>query len=122
MNTSTPQLIFSTEGFASRPELVVHSEEKTAKLLRHLHPRVTGVWMHVKHDSPHSRPRLFTVCAVADTVGTEHLAHATAVEPHAAINAAFDKLERSLTAAALTRKHRERNLRPVESGAGVVAM
>jgi ribosome-associated translation inhibitor RaiA len=116
MNTAAPDLIFSSDGFANRPELVAHAEVKAAKLLRHLHPKVAGVRVHVKHDAAHFSPYYFAVCATAETAGADHVAHAASSEPRAAINAAFDKLERSLTAAAGMRKHNERNIRSEESG------
>lgn len=113
MNTNSTPLIFSTEGFANRTDLAVHAEEKTAKLLRHAHPHVGLVRVHVKRETPHSRPPSFAVRAIAETAGPDYVAHSESTEPTTAINAVFSKLERSVAAAARARKHRQRHTAPV---------
>jgi ribosomal subunit interface protein len=116
MNTTRPSLIVSTEGFANRAHLTWYTEEKMAKLLRHAHPYVGLVRVHVKRETPHSHPPYFAVRAIVQTAGPDHLAHAEATEPATAINAAFDKLERRVTAAARERKRRQRHAAPVGPG------
>lgn len=114
MNTSPAQVIVSIEGFAHRSDLATHAEEKAAKLLRHLHPPIGCVRLHVRREAPHSRAPFFTVCARAETAGTDYVAHAEASEPVTAINAACDKLERAAAAAARARRHEQRHPCPVE--------
>jgi len=105
MNTTSPDLIFSTEGFTNRADLAAHAEEKAKKLRRRLHPRIDLVRVHIKHESPHSSPAHFAVRATAVTAGPDLVAHAESTEPTAALNAAFEKLERALAASAGALRH-----------------
>ena len=116
MNPNSEDLIFSTEGFANRADLAAHTEEKVAKLLRHAHPHVGLVRVHVKRETPHSHPPCFVVRAIAETAGPDYLAHSEAIEPVTAINTAFDKLERLVTASARARKHWQRRSVPMALG------
>jgi len=117
MNTSHPPVILSTEGFTLRSDLVAHAEEKAGKLQRHLHPHVECVRLHVKRHTPHTDAPLFAVCATAEeSAGPDFVVHAASPEPVTAINAAFDKLERAVAAAARARKHWQRHDCPVEVG------
>lgn len=100
------RLILSTEGFTPRPALDVHTEKKAGKLLRHLHPRVALVRVHVKLEPSHAGTACFAVCATVEKTGIDHVAHATSTEPELAINAAVAKLERVVSAAAGMRKQR----------------
>ena len=114
MNSNPTNLIFSTEGFANRADLAMHSEDKMAKLLRHAQPHVDRVRVHVKREAPHSRAPYFAVCATAESAGPNYVAHAESAEPVVAINAAFDKLERSVLAAARARTHQRRHAEHAE--------
>jgi ribosome-associated translation inhibitor RaiA len=117
MNTNPPSLILSTAGFANRADLTTHVNEKLAKLLRHVHPQMGLMRVHVKRETPHSRPPYFSVRAIVETAGPDFLALSAATEPVTAIDTAFDQLERSVTAAARARKHWQRHARLVGMGA-----
>ena len=114
MNTSPPKIIVTTEGFPIRPELTAHAEEKGAKLLRHTHPRVSAVKLHVKRETPHAGPVSFSVRATAEHSGPADVVHAEASQPDAAIRSAIDKLERALTTSAGARKHEQHHPHAVE--------
>lgn len=105
MNNPTSRLILTSEGFSPREEDRAHADEKAAKVLRHVNPRVDLVRLHLKRETPHSAPVRFTARATAEHAGPDHVIHAEADEPSTAINTAFAKLERVLTAAAGVRKH-----------------
>jgi ribosome-associated translation inhibitor RaiA len=117
MNTNPPSLILSTAGFTNRAELVDHVTDKLSKLLRHAHPQAGLVRVHVKRETPHSCPPYFAVRAIVETAGPDYLAHSEATEPATAVDEAFDKLERSMAAAARARKHRQRHAASVKMGA-----
>jgi ribosome-associated translation inhibitor RaiA len=110
-------MILTTDGFSARAELTPHAESKVAKLLRHVHPRVQLVRVHVKLEQPHSGPTFFSVRATAERPGSDHVVHAEAAQPEMAVNAAFDKLERTLTSAAGARKHQQHHPHPTELAA-----
>jgi ribosome-associated translation inhibitor RaiA len=112
MNTTAPSLLFSTEGFGPRADLLAHASAKADKVLRHAHPRVTAVRVHVKHELRHSSVATFTALAIAQSPGQEFLVHAEAGEPATAINLAFNRLERSLATVARARKHGQRHALP----------
>lgn len=105
MNTTSSKVILATEGFAARPELAVHAEEKALKLLRHEHPRVLRLRINVKLEKPHDGQSHFVVRAAAEHEGPANIAYAVGIRPEAAINAVVDKLERILSASAGARKH-----------------
>jgi ribosome-associated translation inhibitor RaiA len=111
MNTNRSSMTLSTAGFTNRADLAAHVNEKVTKLLRHVHPQTGLVRVHVKRETPHSRPPYFAVRAIVEIAGPDYFAHSEATEPAAAIDAAFDKLERSATAAARARKHWQRHAR-----------
>jgi ribosome-associated translation inhibitor RaiA len=117
MNTNPPSLILSTAGFANRADFTTHVNEKVTKLLRHVHPQLGLVRVHVKRETPHSRPAYFAARAIVETAGPDYLAHAEAAEPETAIDVAFDKLERAVTAAVRARKHQQKHDSPVALGA-----
>jgi hypothetical protein len=105
MNTTSSRVILATEGFAARPELAVHAEEKALKLLRHEHPRVLRLRLNVKLAKPRDGQPHFIARAAAEHEGADNIAHAVGIRPEAAINAVMDKLERILSASAGARKH-----------------
>jgi hypothetical protein len=105
MNTSRPNVIFSTEGFAAHAELAAHAEEKSVKLLRHAHPRTLLIRINLRLEKPHSGTPHFLARASAEGDGPDHVAHAVGVRPESAINGVVDKLERVLSACAGARKH-----------------
>jgi ribosome-associated translation inhibitor RaiA len=107
MNSIPPKVILSTEGFATRPELAAHAEEKAAKLLRHSHPRVLRLRINLKHQKPHAGQPHFFARALAEGDGANHIAHAVAAQPEAAINAVVDKLERAISSSADARKYEQ---------------
>ncbi len=113
MNPTEPKVILSAEGFTARPDLMERAEVKAAKLRRHEHPRVGHVRLHVRLATPHNGTKVFTVTATAETCGPDLVAHSEAARPETALNAAFTKLERAITAAAGERKHARQALAPV---------
>jgi len=116
MKTTSPNLIFSTEGLTNRADMADHAEDKAKKLRRRLHPRIDLVRVHIKHESPHSSPAHFAVRATAVTKGPDLMvAHAESNEPVAALNAAFEKLERALAASAGALRH-SRHQQSIKSG------
>jgi ribosome-associated translation inhibitor RaiA len=117
MNAYPQNLILTTDGFAARAELTTHAEAKVTKLLRHTHPRVHLVRVHVRLEKPHSGPAFFAARATAERAGSVHVMHGEAAEPETAITEAFDKLERALTAKAGARKHAQHHPHPVELAA-----
>jgi len=107
-------LILTAEGFILRPELADLAASKTAKLLRHEHPPVHRVRLHVRHETPRHAAPGFIACATAEHAGPDHVAHASAAEPRAVIAAALAKLERGLREAAGARKHARHARVPAE--------
>ena len=105
MNTSRPNVIFSTEGFAAHADLAAHADEKAVKLLRHAHPRTLLVRINLRLEKPHSGTPHFLARASAEGEGPDHVAHAVGVRPESAINGVVDKLERSISASAGVRRH-----------------
>ena len=105
MNTSRPNVIFSTEGFTAHADLATRAEEKAVKLLRHAHPRTLLVRINLRLEKPHSGTPHFLARASAEGGGPDHVAHAIGVRPEAALNGVIDKLERVLSACAGARKH-----------------
>jgi|GEM_PF-3355216 len=119
MNTSPQKIIVTTEGFPIRPELTAHAEEKGAKLLRHTHPRVNVVRLHIKRETPHVGPISFSVRATAEHNGPAAVVHAEAPQPEAALRSAIDKLERALTTTAGARKHEQHHPHAVDLSANL---
>jgi ribosome-associated translation inhibitor RaiA len=105
MNTTTPDVIFSAAGFSPRAELGTLVSEKAAKIFRHLAARVSAVRVHVIRETVHSGPVTFAVRVTCLNAGADHTVHARADEPSSGINAAFAKLERTLTSAFRAKKH-----------------
>ncbi|HEX2855331.1 MAG TPA: HPF/RaiA family ribosome-associated protein [Opitutaceae bacterium] len=114
MNTSSPKILLSTEGFLTSLDLIDYADGKAAKLLRHEHPRVHLVRLHLKRETPHSGAPHFSARATAEHAGPDHVVHASGSHPEAAINAAVDKLERALTGAAGAARHLKHHPHPVE--------
>lgn len=106
--TTPSNLILTTEGFALRQELAELATAKSAKVLRHEHPPVHRVRLHVKHEAPHHAAPCFLARATAEHAGPDHVAHATGAEPEIAIHAALAKLERLLSDAIASRRHDRR--------------
>lgn len=98
-------VILTSEGFTLRPELNALALEKGAKVLRHAHPAVDRVRVHLRMESRHSSGPCFVARATAEHAGPDHIAHAKNEEPAAAIHAVMAKLERELRDAAGVRKH-----------------
>jgi len=119
MNTTPQTVTLTTEGFPARAELTALAGEKAAKLLRHGHPRVNTVRLHVKLETPHSGVPFFAARGTTEHAGPDHVVHATAAEPEAAIRAAVDKLERALTTSAGARKHDQHHPHAIDL-AGVI--
>ena len=117
MTTTPPQVLFTTEGFPARPELNAFAADKAAKLLRHSHPRVNLVRLHLKRETPHRGAAIFCARATIEQAGPDHVVHATATEPETAIKSAVDKLERALTTSAGARKHQQHHPHAVDLGA-----
>lgn len=114
MNTSTQKILLTTEGFLTSLDLIDHAGEKAAKLLRHEHPRVHLVRIHVKRETPHSGVPHFSARATAEHAGPDHVVHASGSQPEAAVNVAVDKLERAFLAAVGAARHHKHHPRPVE--------
>jgi len=112
MNLTEPKVILSAEGFSAHAALIAHAEAKAAKLRRHESPRVGHVRIHIRRETLRDAPARFTVAATGETRGMDFVAHSASAEPETAINAAFGKLERAVTAAAGVRKH-SRHCAPV---------
>lgn len=113
MNLTKPTVIISPEGFTANAELTLLAEAKAAKLRRHEVARIGHVRIHVKLETPRVGAARFVVVATAETSGADLVAHSTAAKPGTAVNAAFAKLERAVSAAAGVRKHRRQKLAPV---------
>jgi ribosome-associated translation inhibitor RaiA len=119
MTTTPPQVLFTTEGFPVRPELNAFAADKTAKLLRHTHPRVNVVRLHLKRETPHRGAAFFSARASTEQAGPDHVVHATSTEPETAIKSAVDKLERALATSTGARKHQQHHPRAVDLGAAL---
>ncbi len=102
------RFLFTAEGFSAHHTLQSKAGLKAEKLLRHLHPRVATVRLHVKLEHTHAAARQFLVCATAERTGIDHVAHASDEDALSAIMSAIEKLERVLVAAAGMRKHQRR--------------
>ena len=105
MNTSPAHVLLTTESFAPSDDLALLSEAKGAKILRHLHPRVHLLRVHVKRYAPRSGAPFFAARATAENEGPDHVAHAEGAEPEIAVNKVVAKLERALASTASARKH-----------------
>jgi ribosome-associated translation inhibitor RaiA len=114
MNTPSQKVLLTTEGFLTSIDLIDHAEGKAAKLLRHEHPRVHLVRIHVKRETVHSGAPRFSARAMAERFGPDHVVHATGGQPETAVNAAIDKLERAVLSAVGAAKHNKHHPHPVE--------
>jgi len=119
MTNNPAQVLFTTEGFPAHPELNAFAADKAAKLLRHTHPPVNLVRLHLKRETPHRGTAFFAARATTEQAGPDHVAHASATEPEAAIMSAIDKLERALVASTGARKHQQHHPHAVELGAAL---
>lgn len=120
MKFTDPKVILAAEGFKVPAGLADHAEAKAAKLRRHETPSIGDLRIHLRRESPGDGSPQFAILATAETRGADFVAHSSAAEPLTALNAAFAKLERAVTAAAGVRKHK-RHLddaaRPLPAGA-----
>ena len=116
MTNNPAQVLFTTEGFPAHPELNAFAVDKAAKLLRHTHPPVNLVRLHLKRETPHRGAAFFAARATTEQAGPDHVAH---TEPEAAIMSAIDKLERALVASTGARKHQQHHPHAVELGAAL---
>jgi putative sigma-54 modulation protein len=106
-------VLFHTEGFTARDELLALAHRKVEKLFRH-GDRPVRVRLNLARETPHSGADRFAATARLERAGRDDVTHAFGETPDAVVHEVIDKLERMINARAEARKHADHHPHAVE--------